>query len=106
MRHTGHPCPGGARRASCTPPFGCAFANASYRPRSAGREALLQAQAKAIGIGIGKGKARLQIKVELMPLQDEPSRAQQSKNQSEAKAKRPGRAAPARDKRTDRKSVV
>ncbi|UOF16805.1 hypothetical protein IEQ11_09305 [Lysobacter capsici] len=36
MRHTGHPCPGGARRASCTPPFGCAFANASYKPRSAG----------------------------------------------------------------------
>ncbi|WP_157753728.1 hypothetical protein [Lysobacter capsici] len=36
MRHTGHPCPGGARRASCTPPFGCAFVNASYKLRSAG----------------------------------------------------------------------
>ncbi|UOF16729.1 hypothetical protein IEQ11_08875 [Lysobacter capsici] len=36
MRHTGHPCPGGARRASCTPPYGCAFANASQGLRSAG----------------------------------------------------------------------
>jgi len=47
MRHTGHPCPGGARRASCTPPFGCAGANASSILRSAGWTALLQAQATA-----------------------------------------------------------
>ncbi len=57
-RHTGHPCPGGARRASCTPPFGCAFANASYRRRSAGGELAPQAQAQAVWPTCRSGASR------------------------------------------------
>jgi len=42
MRHTRHPVSVAHGAHPCAPPFGCAFANASYRPRGAGGSARLR----------------------------------------------------------------